>query len=148
MDFFARLELIFSEKHEFLDNHVARFPITPNQKRTQRKREEIFSSGRAQHMDTKYWELSVSDDIDFVWETPQLDLLAAFRKGFANLFLPKMFDSLEMGGSVENPFLLVKEEDKEKSTHKTTVSERPNQPPALLRSHLFRTGIEHVPDYV
>ena len=53
-----------------------------------------------------------------------------------------------MGGSAENPILFNEEEDKENSPPTTTtpVSERPTQPPALLRSRPFGTRKENVPD--
>ena len=58
------------------------------------------------------------------------------------------FDDLELGGSAENPILLDEEEDKENSppTTSTPVSERPTQPPALLRSCPLATIIEDVPN--
>ena len=60
-----------------------------------------------------------------------------------------MFDDLEMGGSAENPILFDEEEDKENSPPPTTpVSERPTQPPALLRSLPVGRRIENLPDYV
>ena len=51
----------------------------------------------------------------------------------------------------ENPILIDKEQDKENSPppHPATpVSERPTQPPVLMRSHPFGIRIENVPDYV
>ena len=57
-----------------------------------------------------------------------------------------------MSSLSENPILIDEEQDKEKSpppTHpKTLVSERPTQPPVLMRSQLFGTKIENAPDYV
>ena len=52
-----------------------------------------------------------------------------------------------MGGSAENPILLDEEEEEEKSPPTTPVSQRPTQPPALLKSCPFGTRIETVPDY-
>ena len=40
------------------------------------------------------------------------------------------------------------EEDKENSPPKKSFLERPNQPPALLRSRAFETTLENVPDFV
>ena len=55
-----------------------------------------------------------------------------------------------MGFLVENRIVIDEEQDKEKSPpHPVTpVSELPNQPPLLMRSHLFGTITENVPDYV
>ena len=53
-------------------------------------------------------------------------------------------------GSVENPIVLDEEQDKENSAPTTTtpVSERPTEPPRLLRSRAFEARIENVPEYV
>ena len=51
-------------------------------------------------------------------------------------------------GSVENPIVLDQEQDKENAPPTTAVSERPPEPPRLLRSRAFGAGIENVPDYV
>ena len=51
-------------------------------------------------------------------------------------------------GSVENPIVLDEEQDKENAPPSTTVSERPTEPPRLLRSRAFEAKIENVPDYV
>ena len=51
----------------------------------------------------------------------------------------------------ENPILIDEEQDKENSPPPratTLVSERPTQPPVLIRSRPFGTKIENVPDYV
>ena len=40
------------------------------------------------------------------------------------------------------------EQDKENAPPTTPVSERPTEPPRLLRSRAFGAGIENVPDYV
>ena len=59
-----------------------------------------------------------------------------------------------MGGSAEKFILLDEDEDEDEdeenspTTTTTPVSERPTQPPAVLRSRLFRTRRENVPDYV
>ena len=91
------------------------------------------------------------DDVEFFWKTGQLDVDAVFRRpGIDTRFSSTAFDDLEMGISAENPILLNEEEDKEKSppTRTTPVSERPTQPPALLRSRPFGTRRKTVHDYV
>ena len=74
---------------------------------------------------------------------------AVFRPGIDTPFSPTTFDDLLMGeGSVENPFVLDEEEDKENAPS-TPESVRPTQPPRLQqRSHPFGTRIENVLDYV
>ena len=63
---------------------------------------------------------------------------------------PTTFDDLLMGdGSVENPFVLDEEEDKENTPPPTTPeSVRPTEPPRLQRSRAFGARMENVPDYV
>ena len=60
-------------------------------------------------------------------------------------FSPTAFNDLEMGegGSSEKPVVLDELENKENSPPTTPVSERPIEPPRLLRSPLFGRRIEH-----
>ena len=71
-----------------------------------------------------------------------------FRPGIDTPFSPATFDDLAMEGSVENPLVLDEEEDKENASPSTPVSERPTEPPRLLRSRAFGARIENVPAYV
>ena len=90
------------------------------------------------------------DNVEFYWENDQLDVGVVFRPDIDTPFSPTVFDDLKMGSSAENPILLDEEEDKENSPPTTTtpVSERPTQPPALLRTRPIGTRIENVPNYV
>ena len=49
----------------FLDNHLPRVPITPNQQGTIEMREEVLSSVGAQDTNTRRCELSDLEDIEF-----------------------------------------------------------------------------------
>ena len=114
-------------------------------------RDEVLSSVGAQEgLDTSRYQVSADlDDVDFHWESNQLEVYVVFRPRIDTVFSPTAFDALEMGGSAENPILLDEEEDKKNSPLTTTpVTERPARPPALLRSRPFGTRIENVPDYV
>ena len=72
-----------------------------------------------------------------------------FRPGIDTRFSPTVFDDLLMGDeSVENPIVLDEQQDKENAPPTTPVSERPTEPPRLLRSRAFGAGIENEPDYV
>ena len=74
---------------------------------------------------------------------------SVFRPGIDTPFSPTVFDDLLMGdGSVENPIMFDEEQDKENVPPKTPVSERPTEPPRLLRSPAFGARIENVSDYV
>ena len=144
----AARQLLLSQRQEFLDNHLPRVPTTPNQQGTMEMREEVLSSVEAQDLDTSSYQLTDLEDIEFNWENDQLDLDAVFRPGIDTRFSPTTFDALSMEGSVENPIVLDEEEDKENAAPTTPVSERPTEPPRLLRSRAFGARTENVPDYV
>ena len=148
----AAWSLLLSQRQQFLNNHLARVPVTPNQQGTHEMRDEVFSIVGAQEgLDTSGYQVSADlDDVDFYWEIDQLDVDAVFRPGIDTPVSPTAFDDLEMGGSAENPILLDEEEDKEKSSPlpTTPVYARPTRPPALLRFCPSGRRIENVPDYV
>ena len=145
----AAWQLFLSQRQDFLNNHLARVPITSNQEGTNEMREEVLSKVGAQDLDTSSYQVSDLEDIEFNWEDSQLDMDAVFRPGIDTPFSPTTFDDLLMGdGSVENPNLLVEEEDKENAAPTTPESARPNEPPRLQRSRAFGARIENVPDYV
>ena len=109
-------------------------------------REEVLSSVGAQDMDTSSYQLTDLEDIKFNWENSELD--AVFTSGIDTPFSPTLFDGLSMkGSSVENPIVLDEEEDKEKAPTTTSVSERPTEPPKLLRGRAFGARIENITDY-
>ena len=145
----AAWQLLLSQRQDFLNNHLARVPITPNQEGTMEMR-EVLSSVGAQDLDTSSYQVSDLEDIEFNWEDTQLDMDAVFRPGIDTPFSPTVFDDLLMGdGSVENPIVLDEEEDKENAPLPTTPeSVRPTEPPRLQRSRTFGVRIENVPDYV
>ena len=107
-------------------------------------RNEVLSSVGAQDLDTSSYQVSNLEDIEFNWENDQLD--SVFRPGIDTLFSPTTFDDLSMEGSVENHIVLDEEEGKENAAPSTPVSERPTEPPRLLRSCAFGARIESVPD--
>ena len=146
----AAWQLLLSQRQDFLNNHLARVPITPNQEGTMELRDEVISSVGAQDLDTSSYQVSDLEDIVFNWEDSQLDMDAVFRPGIDTPFWPTTFEDFLMGdGSVENPIVLDEEEDKENALPpKTSESLRPTEPPRLRRSCPFGTRTENVPDYV
>ena len=146
----AGWQLLLSQRQDFLNNHLARVPITPNQEGAMEMKDEVLSSVGAQDLDTSSYQASDLEDIEFNWEDSQLEMNAVFRPGIDTLFSPNTFDGLSMGGSVENPIVLDEEEDKENSppAPSTPESVRRTEPPRLQRSCPFGTRIENVPDYV
>ena len=124
-------QLLLSQRQDFLNNHLARVPITPNHEGTIEMRDEVLSSVGAQYLDTSSYQVSDLEDIEFNWENSQLDMDAVFRPGRDTPFSPTTFDDLLMGdGSVENPIVLDEEEDKENAPPPTTPeSARLTEPP-------------------
>ena len=145
----AAWQFLFSQRHDFLNNHPARVPITPNQEGTIEMRDEVLSSVGAQDLDTSSYQVSDLEDIEINWENSQSDMDAMFRPGKDTPFSPAIIDDLLGDGSVENPIVLDEEEDKENAPPPTTPdSARPTEPPRLQRSRAFGARIENVPDYV
>ena len=145
----AAWQLLLSQRQDFLINHLARVPNTPSQEGTMEMREEVFSSVGAQDLDASSYQVSNLEDIEFNWEDSQLNMDAVFRPGIDTPFSPTTFDDLLIGdGSVENPFLLDEEEDKENAALTTPESIRPTEPPRLQRGRAFGARMESVPDYV
>ena len=146
----AAWQLLLSQRQNFLNNHLARVPITPNQEGTMEMRDEVLSSVGTQDLDTSSYQVSDLEDIEFNWENSQLEMDAVFRPGINTPFSPTTFDDLLMGdGSVENPIVLDEEEDKESAPPPwTPETVRPTETPRLQRSRAFGARMENVPDYV
>ena len=64
----AAWQLLLSQRQDFLDNHLSRVPITPNQQGTFEMRQEVLSSVGAQDLDTSSYQVSDLEDLDFTWE--------------------------------------------------------------------------------
>ena len=147
----AAWQLLLSQRQDFLNNHLSRVLITENQEGTMDMREEVLSSVGPQNLDTRSYQVSDLEDIEFNWENPQLDMDAVFRPGIDTPCSPTTFDDLLMGdGLVENPIVLDEEEDKENTPPPPTTPEsvRPTEPPRLQRSRVFGARMENVPDYI
>ena len=121
-------------------------------------REEVLSSVGAQDTDTSGYELSDLEDIEFSWEDPAVNVDSVYQPGIDTPFSPSIFDDFHMEGSTAaNPIIVDDEQDKENAAPTTTTitktttppeSERPTEPPRLLRSRPFGTRLENVPESV
>ena len=112
-------------------------------------RDKVLSSVGAQNLDTSSYQVSDLDDIEFNWETSQLDMSAVFGPGIDTSFSPTTFVDLSTEGSVENSIVLDEEEDKHNAAPSTTPkSVRSSEPPRLQRSRAFGARMENLPDYV
>ena len=143
----AAWQVLLSQRQDFLNNHLARVPLTPNQEGTMEMRDDVFSSVGGQDLDTSSYQVSNLEDIQFNWEDSQLG--SVFKPGIDTPFSPTTFDDLLMDdGSVENPIVLDEEQDKENAHPPTTPeSAKPKEPPRLQRSRAFGARIVNVPDY-
>ena len=79
-------QLLFSQRQDFLDNHLGRIQVTPNQQGTHKMRDEVLSSVGAQDLATSSYQLPDLEDIEFNWENWQLDMDAVFRLGIDTPF--------------------------------------------------------------
>ena len=70
----AAWQLLFSQRQDFLNNHLARVPITPNQEGTMEMRDEVLSSVGAQDLNTSSYQVSDLEDIELNREESQLDM--------------------------------------------------------------------------
>ena len=99
-------QLLLSQRQDFLNNHLERVSITPNQEGTMEMRDEVLSSVGAQDLDTSSYQVSDLVGIERNWENSQLEMDAVFRPGIDTPVSPTTIDVLLMGdGSVENPIV-------------------------------------------
>ena len=125
----AAWQLLLSQSQDFLDIHLPRVPITPNQQGTFEMREEVLSSVTAQDMDTSSYQLTDLEDIEFILEKSELD--AVFRPGIDIPFSPTTFDDLSMEGSVENPLCWMRKNTRRiqlQQQQQPCLSVQPNTP--------------------
>ena len=77
---------LLSQRQEFLNHHLPRVPITPYQQGTLEMRDEVLSSVGAQDIDTRGYELSDLEDLEFSWEDPAVDMDSICRPGIDTPF--------------------------------------------------------------
>ena len=83
----AAWSFLVSQRKQFLNNHLARVPVTTNQQGTHEMKDEVLSSVGAQDLDTSGCQVSADlDDVEFYWKDDQLDVDALFRPGIDTLF--------------------------------------------------------------
>ena len=70
----AAWSLLLCQKQQFLNIHLARVPVTPNQQGTHEMREEVLSSVGAQEgLDASGYQVSADlDDVEFYWKSDHL----------------------------------------------------------------------------
>ena len=96
------------QRQELLNNHLARVPITPNQKGTMEIRDEVLSSVGAQDTDTSGYQVSDPEDFEFHWEGPDLNMDAVHRPSMETLSCPLTFNDLRWVQWLKTQFWLTK----------------------------------------
>ena len=78
-------------------------------------------------------------------EDPAVDMDSVYQPGINIPFSPSFFDNFQMISTAAKPIIVENEEDKENLGPTTTPeSERPTEPPRLLRRCPFGTRLENV----
>ena len=77
---------MLSESHDFLNNHLTRVPITPDDEGTMETRDEMLSTVGAQDMNTSGYEMSDLDDNVLYWENDYFLAHTLFGPGFVTSF--------------------------------------------------------------
>ena len=75
----AAWSLLLFQKQKFLENHLPRVAITPKQQGTFEMKEGVLFSVGAQDTDTREYELSDLEDIEFSWEGLAVDMDSVYR---------------------------------------------------------------------
>ena len=146
----AAFNSLINQRQQFLDNHLARVPITPNQQGTWEMQDEVRASV-GDHDVISDFVPSDLDDIQFHWENPNIDMDAVYRPGIDTPFSPSLFENIPVAGSADYPIEIDDEQDKENEYPTTPESQRPLQPPPPLHRSLsrpFGTRLENIPNSV
>ena len=100
-------------------------------------------------MELSGFQKSELQDIKFHWEDPGLNMDAVFRPGIDTPVFSSTSKNFETVSVAENTILIDKVQDKKNSPPLPTikVSERPIQPPVLMRSRPFVIRIKNVPEH-
>ena len=78
----AAWSLLLSQKQKYLNEQLARVPVTANQQGTHDMRDEVFSSSGPQDMYTSWSQVSDPDDVEFYWEKDQLNVDVVLNRAF------------------------------------------------------------------
>ena len=97
-------------RQNFLENHLARVPITHNQEGNLEMMDEVLSSVGARDIGTSGYQVSDPNDVELYWEKDQLRVDAVFRPGIGIPFSRSTFKDFETDSSAGNPILIDKEE--------------------------------------
>ena len=120
----AAFNSLINQRQQFLENHLARVPITPNQQGMWEMQDEVRASV-GDHDVSSDFVPSGLDDIQFHWENPNIDMDAVYRPGIDTPFSPSLFENIPVAGSADYPIEIDDEQDRERVPHNTRVAETP-----------------------
>ena len=145
----AAFHSLMNQRQQFLDNHLARVPITPNQQGTWEMQDEVRASV-GDHDVSSDFVPSDFDDIQFYWQNPNIDMDALYRPSIDTPFSPSLFENIPVAGSADYPIEIDDEQEKENEYPTAPELQRPLQPPPLQRSlsRPFGTRLENIPNSV
>ena len=135
--------LLLSRRQGFLNNHLARVPINPNQQGTLEMRYEVHWSVGARDMDTSGYQVSDLDSIESYWINDRLEVDALYRPGVDTLFVNSVWRLWD--GRIR--WKRHSPQRRELSSKNNSLWET-NTSSALLRSRPFGTRIENAAYYV
>ena len=128
----AAWSLLLSQRQQFLNNHRARVPVTPNRQGTHEMRDEVISSVGAQDMDTSGHQVSADlDDVEFYWENIRLDVDAVFRQGIDTPFHQQRLTTWRWEVRQKTPFCWTKRKTKRIVLQQQHQSLRDQQDPSI-----------------
>ena len=111
----AAFNSLINQRQQFLENHLARAPIMPNQQGTWEMQDEVRASV-GDHDVSSNFDPSDMDDIQFHCENPNVEMDAVCRPGIDIPFSPSLFENCPVAGSAEYPKEIDDELDKQLST--------------------------------
>ena len=120
----AAFNSLINQRQQFLDNHLARVIITPNQQGTWEMQDEVRASVGDHNVSSDFVP-SVLDGIQFHWENPNIDMDAVYRPGIDTPFSPSLFENIPVAGSADYPIEIDDEQDKENEYPTTPESQSP-----------------------
>ena len=96
----AAFNTLINQRQQFLENHLARVPITPNQQGTWEMQDEARASVGDHDVSSDF----VPNDLDatqFHWENPNVELDAVYRPGIDTPFFPSLFETFPVAESAD-----------------------------------------------
>ena len=121
----AAWSLLLSQRQQFLNNHLALVPVTPNQQGTHEMRDEMLSSVGAQEgLDTSGYQLSAYlDDVEFYWENISWMYTLFLDRALILLFHRQRLKTWRWEVQQKTPFCSLK-----RKTKRTFLQQQQHQP--------------------